>query len=52
MPTDSEKHQLVFKNITQIQNFCTEIAGLLQIKTVFDPEYEHTQTLSVYDCIQ
>lgn len=37
--------------IVLIHNYWTELVGLSQIKTVFDPEYERIQTLDGYDRI-
>ena len=37
--------------IVLIHNFCTEIVGYNQIKTVFDPEYERFITLDGYNRI-
>jgi len=39
------------ESIVFIHNFCTNIVGSDQIKTVFVPEYERLITLDRYDCI-
>ena len=43
--------RLVIEAIVLIHNFCTELVGFNQIKTVFDPEYVRIQSLEGYDCI-
>jgi hypothetical protein len=45
------KHSLVIQSIVLIHNFRTEIVGLNQIRTVFDPEYERYIALHGYDRI-
>ncbi len=40
LPRSPEKRKLVIPSIVLVHNFRTEIVGLNQIKTVFDPEYE------------
>ena len=42
---------LVLEAIVLIHNYCTENVGSIQIKTVFDPEYEHVINLEGYDRI-
>lgn len=37
--------------VVLIHNFCTEIVGFSQIRSVFDPEYECIQVLEGYDRI-
>ena len=51
LPSDFKKRWLVIENIILVHNFCTELVGFNQIKTVFDPEYEQIKTLSGYDRI-
>jgi hypothetical protein len=48
LPSDSFQRRQVIEAIVYIHNFRTEIVGLIQIKTVFDPEYEWYQTLEGY----
>ncbi len=38
LPSNAEKHKKVIQSIVLIHNFTTELVGLNQIKTVFDPE--------------
>ena len=40
MPIDGLKGRLVLESILIIHNFCTEVVGSNQIKTVFDSKYE------------
>ncbi len=49
---DAEKRKKVIQSIVLIHNFRTELVGLNQIATVFDPEYERYINLSGYDCIK
>ena len=51
LPSDSLKRRLVLESIVLIYNFCTELVGSNQIKTVFDPEYERYVNLEGYDKI-
>ena len=43
---------LVLSSIILFHNFRTEIVGLNQINTLFDPEYEMCITLTGYDRIR
>jgi hypothetical protein len=43
--------RLVIESIVLIHNFCTELVGRNQMKTMFDPEYEWNITLDGYDHI-
>ena len=45
------KRRLVLQAMVLIHNYCTEIVGLNQIKSVFGPEYEHVISLEGYDRI-
>jgi len=40
LPGNPVKWKLVIQSIVLVHNFRTEIVGLNQIRTVFDPEYE------------
>ena len=51
LPTDNLLRRKILEAIIFIHNFRTEVVGLLQIKTVFDPEYERSITLKGYDRI-
>ena len=51
LPSDSLKRRLVLESIVLIHNFCTELVGSNQIKTVFDLEYECYINLEGYDRI-
>ena len=51
LPTHCSQRRLVMESIILIHNFRTEIVGLNQIKTVFDPEYERYINLKGYDRI-
>jgi hypothetical protein len=52
LPGNPEKRKLVIQSIVLIHNFRTEIVGLNQIKTVFDPQYEMYISLRGYDRIR
>jgi hypothetical protein len=52
LPGNPEKHKLVIQYIIFVHNFRTEIVGLNQIKTVFDPEYERYISQRGYDGIR
>ena len=52
LPGNPEKQKLVISSIVLIHNFRTEIVGLNQINTVFDPEYEMYISLTGYDRIR
>ncbi len=52
LPGYAEKRKKVIQSIVLIHNFRTEIVGLNQIATVFDPEYERYINLSSYDHIK
>jgi len=52
LPGSAEKWQLVTASIVLIHKFKTEIVGLNQINTVFDPEYEIYISLNGYDRIR
>jgi hypothetical protein len=52
LPGNAFKRSLVIKSIVFIHNFRTEIVGLNQIRTVFDPEYERYISLHGYDRIR
>ncbi len=49
LPTHCSQRRLVVESIILIHNFRTEIVGLNQIKTVFDPEYEQYINAQEYD---
>ena len=51
-PGNAFKRSLVIKSIVFIHNFRTEIVGLNQIRTIFDPEYERYISLHGYDRIR
>ncbi len=51
LPSDSLNRRLVLELIVLIHNFCTELVGLNQIKTVFDHEYERYVNIAEYDRI-
>jgi hypothetical protein len=51
LPTDNLLRRKILEAIIFIHNFRTEVVGLSQIKTVFDPEYERSITLEGYDRI-
>ncbi len=51
LPSDSLNRRLVMESIVLIDNICTELVGLNQIKTVFDPEYESYISIEGYDRI-
>jgi hypothetical protein len=51
LPGNAFKCSLVIQSIVLIHNFRTEILGLNQIRTVFDPEYERYISLHGYDRI-
>jgi hypothetical protein len=52
LPGNPVKQKLLIQSIVLVQNFRTEIVGLNQIRTVFDPEYERCISLYGYDRIQ
>jgi hypothetical protein len=52
LPGNAEKRKKVIQSIVLIHNFRTELVGLNQISTVFDPEYERYINLSSYDRIK
>jgi hypothetical protein len=52
LPGNPEKRHLVILSIVLILNFRTEIVGLNQINTVFDPQYEMYISLMGYDRIR
>ncbi len=52
LPGNNAKQKLVIQSIVYIHNFRTEIMGLNQIRTVFDPEYERYISLCGYDRIR
>ena len=52
LPGNANKRKKVIQLIVLIHNFRTELVGLNQISTVFDPEYERTVNLSNYDRIK
>ena len=52
LPSNPVKRKLVIQSIVLVHNFRTEIVGLNQIRTVFDPEYERYISLYGYDRIQ
>lgn len=51
LPSNSEKRKLVILSIILIHNLRTELVGLNQIATVFNPEYERYINLGTYDRI-
>ena len=52
LPGNPVKQKLVIQSIVLVHNFRTEIVGLNQIRTVFDPEYERYISLYGYDRIR
>ncbi len=52
LPGNSEKKKKVIQLIVLIHNFRTELVGVNQITTFFDPEYERYIKLSTYDHIK
>ena len=52
LPGNLVKQKLVIQSIVLVHNFRTEIVGLNQIRTVFDPEYERYISLYGYDRIR
>jgi hypothetical protein len=52
LPGNAEKRKKVIQSIVLIHNFRTELVGLNQISTVFDPEYERYINISSYDRIK
>ena len=52
LPGNAWKHKKVIQSIVLIHNLRTELVGLNQISTVFDPEYERYINLSSYDRIK
>ena len=51
LSTESDKRTLVLESTVLIHNVCIELVGTNQIKTVFDPEYEHIINLEGCDRI-
>ncbi len=51
LPTDNLQRRKILEAIIFVHNFRTEVVGLSQIRTVFDPEYERSITLEGYDRI-
>lgn len=51
MTSNQTKRKLILKSIVLIHNFRTEIVGLNQICTVFNPEYEKIINIDNYDRI-
>lgn len=51
LPSNSEKRKLVILSIILIHNLRTELVGLYQIATVFNPEYDRYINLGTYDRI-
>lgn len=52
LPSCSVKRQMLLTSIVLIHNFRTELVGLNQIATVFNPEYEQYMNLAGYDRIR
>jgi hypothetical protein len=52
LPGNPAKWKLVIQSIVLVHNFRTEIVGINQIRTVFDPEYERYISLYGYDRIR
>jgi DDE superfamily endonuclease len=52
LPSNAAKRKKVIQSIVLIHNFRTELVGLNQIKTVFDPEYERYINVRGYDRIK
>jgi hypothetical protein len=52
LPSDAYKRKMVMQCIVHIHNFRTEVVGLNQISTVFNPEYERCINLRGYDRIR
>ncbi len=51
LPSDSAKREKVIRTIVLVHNFCTELVGMNQITTVFDPEYENYIAIEGHDKI-
>ena len=43
---------MLIESIIYVHNFWTEVVGMNQIATVFDPEYERSINLEGYDRIR
>ncbi len=52
LPSDDIKCRLVLETIVFVHNLQTDIVGMNQIKTVFNPEYERIHALEGYDRIR
>jgi hypothetical protein len=52
LPGNPLKRKRVIQSIVLVHNFRTEVVGLNQIRTVFDPEYERYISLNGYDRIR
>jgi hypothetical protein len=52
LPSNSEKRRLVILSIVLIHNLRTELVGLNQIATVFNPEYQRYVNVGTYDRIR
>ncbi len=51
LKSDHFQRRLVIEGIILIHNYCTELVGFNQIKTVFDSEYVRIHNLEGYDRI-
>ena len=49
--TECNKHRLVLELIILIHNYRTELVGLNQVNTIFDPKYKWVVNLEGYDGI-
>ena len=52
LTSDAEKRRKIIFSVILLHNFRTEIVGLNQIATVFNPQYEQYINLDTYDRIQ
>ena len=52
LPTCSRRRRMLIESIIYVHNFRTEVVGMNQIATVFDPEYERSINLEGYDRIR
>jgi hypothetical protein len=52
LTSDAEKRRKIIFSVILLHNFRTEIVGLNQIATVFNPHYEQYINLDTYDRIQ
>lgn len=52
MPSNPKKRKLVIESIVLVHNFRTELIGINQIQSVFDPEYQNYINIEGYDRIK